>query len=313
MSASNVNDIVFPEDEFSMKWNLSTDGNLWIMKPGSVNEVGCIHTCQGLELDYVGVIIGPDLIVRDGKVQTVPSARAKTDKSLSGYKKLLQHAPDEANRKAALIIKNTYRTLMTRGQKGCYIYCTDAETAAYFKGLLPKQIASEVEEAARVVELYPGLHLPLVAKEEVNAVPIFDLKIAAGQFSESQNVGDCDWVKLPEFIKFSSDLFVAQVVGESMNKRIPNGSWCLFRKGVAGSRQGKIVLVQHQDIYDEDLGGQYTVKRYGSEKTVSEDDGWEHSKVTLKPETTASGYDDIVISENDEESLRVIAEFVAVL
>lgn len=313
MSASNVNDIVFTEDEFFMKWNLSTDGNLWIMKPGSVNEVGCIHTCQGLELDYVGVIIGPDLIVRDGKVQTVPSARAKTDKSLSGYKKLFKHAPDEANRKAALIIKNTYRTLMTRGQKGCYIYCTDPETAAYFKGLLPKQIASEVEEAARVVELYPGLHLPLAAKEEVNAVPIYDLKIAAGQFSESQNVGDCNWVKLPEYIKFSSDLFVAQVVGESMNKRIPNGSWCLFRKGIAGSRQGKIVLVQHQDIYDEDLGGQYTVKRYESEKTVSEDDGWEHSKVTLKPETTASGYDDIVISENDEESLRVIAEFVAVL
>ncbi len=312
-SAPNECDIVFPEDNFAMKWNLSTDGNLWIVKPESVNEIGCIHTCQGLELDYVGVIIGPDLIVRNGEIQTVPAARAKTDQSLKGYKQLLRHAPDEANRKAELIIKNTYRTLMTRGQKGCYIYCTDAETAAYFKGLLPKQIASEVEEAARVVELYPGLHLPLVAKEEVNAVPIFDLKIAAGQFSESQNVGDCDWVKLPEFIKFSSDLFVAQVVGESMNKRIPNGSWCLFREGVSGSRQGKIVLVQHHEIYDEDLGGQYTVKRYESEKTASEDSGWVHSKVTLKPETTAAGYDDIVISDNDEESLRVIAEFVAVL
>lgn len=312
-SANGVNDIVFPEDEFAMKWNLSTDGNLWIMKPESVNEVGCIHTCQGLELDYVGVIIGPDLIVRGGEVQTVPAARAKTDKSLSGYGKLFKQDPSEASRKAEIIIKNTYRTLMTRGQKGCYIYCTDPETNAYFKELLPKQIASEAKESSRVVELYLGLHLPLVAKEEVNAVPIFDLKIAAGQFSESQNVGDCDWVKLPEFIKFSNDLFVAQVVGESMNKRIPNGSWCLFRKGIAGSRQGRIVLVQHHDIYDEDFGGQYTVKRYESEKTVSEDDGWAHSKITLKPETTAAGYDDIIISENAENALMVHAEFVAVL
>jgi len=160
---------------------------------------------------------------------------------------------------------------------------------------------------------YPGLHLPLVAEGEVNAVPIFDLAVAAGHFSEYQRIGDYDWVQLPEFIRFSKDLFVAQVVGESMNKRIPNGSWCLFREGVSGSRQGKIVLVQHHEIYDEDLGGQYTVKRYESEKTASEDRGWVHSKVTLKPETTAAGYEDIVISENDEESLRVIAEFVAVL
>ncbi len=319
--ALDEHDIVFPEDNFAMKWNLSTDGNLWIMKPESVNEIGCIHTCQGLELDYIGVIIGPDLIVRNGELQTVPAGRAKTDQSLKGYKKLLKRAPDEANRKADLIIKNTYRTLMTRGQKGCYIYCADPETNAYFKELLPKQGAGEnpdvIAESTAVVERYPGLHLPLLAEEDVrpyvNAVPIYDFAIAAGSFSEHQSIGDCDWVELPEFIRSGDDLFVAQVVGESMNKRIPSGSWCLFRKGVSGSRQGKIVLAQHHEIFDEDLGGQYTVKRYESEKTGSADDGWIHSKIILKPETTAAGYDDIVISENDEDALSVIAEFVVVL
>ena len=77
-------DIVIPEHNFEMKWNLSSYGSLWIISPESVNEIGCIHTCQGLELDYIGVIIGDDLLVRNGKLMTKPENRAKTDKSLKG-------------------------------------------------------------------------------------------------------------------------------------------------------------------------------------------------------------------------------------
>lgn len=126
-------DIRIPEFNFGMRWNLASDGNLWILAPGSVNEVGCIHTCQGLEMDYVGVIIGPDLIVRDGKVITIPEKRAKTDSSLKGYKKNFKENPETARKKADTIIKNTYRTLMTRGMKGCYVYFTDKETEQYFR------------------------------------------------------------------------------------------------------------------------------------------------------------------------------------
>jgi len=125
-------DIQISEYDFSMKWNLDTDGSLWIQAPKSVTEVGCIHTCQGLEVDYIGVIIGNDLIVRNGKVITRPEERAKTDKSLSGFKKLLKSDPELARENADLIIKNTYRTLMTRGMKGCYIFCVDQETQKYF-------------------------------------------------------------------------------------------------------------------------------------------------------------------------------------
>ena len=129
-------DISFPNFDFGMQWNLDTDGSLWIQAPDSVSEVGCIHTCQGLEVDYVGVIIGDDLIVRNGEVITNPNARAKTDKSISGFKKLLKTNPDLANKKADGIIRNTYRTLMTRGMKGCYVFCTDPETQAYFQDRL---------------------------------------------------------------------------------------------------------------------------------------------------------------------------------
>jgi len=124
----SVDDIIFPEYSFSMKWNLSVDSTLWIMKPDSVNEIGCIHTCQGLELDYIGVIIGQDLIVRDNIVLVDPSKRSGMDSSIKGYKKLLKENPDLAKQKIRAIIKNTYRTLMTRGIKGCYIYSVDKET-----------------------------------------------------------------------------------------------------------------------------------------------------------------------------------------
>lgn len=128
-----ANDIIIPEHNFAMKWNLSVDGSLWIQMPNSVNEIGCIHTCQGLEVDYVGVIVGKDLIVRDGKVLVDPSKRSKQDQSIKGYKSMLLKEPEKAKEITRSIIKNTYRTLMTRGMKGCYVYFEDKETENWFK------------------------------------------------------------------------------------------------------------------------------------------------------------------------------------
>ena len=131
--------------EYRKRWNLDVDGSLWIIAPNSINEVGCIHTCQGLEVDYIGVIIGPDLIVRDGLVKTVPGARDRYDKTLRGYKVRLKADPKKAIAEADLIIKNTYRTLMTRGMKGCYIYCSDEETAGYFRSRLASEALAAVQ------------------------------------------------------------------------------------------------------------------------------------------------------------------------
>ena len=122
--------------DYAATWNLKKHGQEWLIHPESVTEVGCIHTCQGLELDYVGVIIGPDLIVRNGEVITDATKRASTDQSMKGIKKMLKENPEEAKKIADMIIKNTYRTLMTRGMKGCYIYCTDLETQEYFRNHL---------------------------------------------------------------------------------------------------------------------------------------------------------------------------------
>ncbi|MEZ0005646.1 DUF2075 family protein [Flavobacterium sp. 28YEA47A] len=125
-------DIVL-SDNFAMQWNLADDGMKWVIQSESVNEIGCIHTCQGLEVDYIGVIIGDDLIVRNGQVITDPSKRDSNDSTVRGYKTMIKNNPDYALDLLQNIIKNTYRTLMTRGMKGCYIYCTDKETNEYFK------------------------------------------------------------------------------------------------------------------------------------------------------------------------------------
>ncbi len=130
-------DIKFPEFGFAAEWNLDRANQAWIIHPDSVKEIGCIHTCQGLELDYVGVIVGPDLVFESGELITVPAARAKTDKSLHGYKKEMKVNPVLASEKADEIIRNTYRTLMSRGMKGCYVYFTDHATSEFFKQMLP--------------------------------------------------------------------------------------------------------------------------------------------------------------------------------
>jgi DUF2075 family protein len=114
--------------DFRAKWNLTEDGGTWIVKPDSVKEVGCIHTCQGLEVDYIGVIIGPDLIYRNEKIVTDLNKRSKGDVTVKGgLKRLIKENEEEGLVIADRIIKNTYRTLMTRGMKGCYVFCVDWE------------------------------------------------------------------------------------------------------------------------------------------------------------------------------------------
>lgn len=116
-------DIVFNEFDFKMKWNLSNE--IFAISDSSITEVGCIHTSQGLEFDYVGVIIGEDLTFKDGHIVTDPLKRASTDQSLKGIKTMIKTDPEKAYKISDEIIKNTYRTLMTRGMKGCYVYCVD--------------------------------------------------------------------------------------------------------------------------------------------------------------------------------------------
>jgi DUF2075 family protein len=319
-------DIGMPAFGYQRRWNLDKDGSLWIVTPGSVEQVGCIHTCQGLELDYVGVIIGPDLAYRDGRIVTDATKRASSDQSVKGLKTMLREDRKHAHALADAIVKNTYRTLMTRGMKGCYVYCTDAPLAEYLRSRLRAAHgvtdADDAEVAPSVTARSESNVIPLrrVTKEErdagMAAAPVVDLRFAAGTFSETQALEDGadDWVAIPDWVRPQPGLFVAQVVGESMNRRIPNGAWCLFRTNPAGSRQGKVVVVQHRSIEDPETGGRYTVKIYASEKVPSEDGGWRHERITLRPDSDRSGFEPIEIDVHEgEDNFVVVAELLTVL
>ena len=269
------------------------------------------------------------LVVRDGRVITHPDKRASSDNSIKGWKKLAKIDDELAREKADAIIKNTYRTLMTRGMRGCFVYFTDRETADYFRSRLTgvRVESAPAKTTALPVAASHAQHLPDAANEPTltpltreqarhteRTVPVVSLKIAAGAFSGTQSLADEaeHWVQLPEGFASAPGLFVARVIGESMNKRIPNGAWCLFRANPVGSRQGKIVLVQHRDVTDPETGGSYTVKRYQSEKQ-GDGDGWQHERITLMPISSNSQYLPLVLVPKDEGAVRVVAEWVAVV
>ncbi len=141
-------------------------------------------------------------------------------------------------------------------------------------------------------------------------VPLLTLNAAAGAFGPSQDVEPKDWVVPNTTRRLGPGIFVAQVVGRSMEPLIPDGSWCLFRSPVEGTRQGKVVLVQHRDIADPETGGTYTVKRYRSRKTADAD-GWRHVEIRLEPETPE--FAPIVLHEREAGEVHVVAEFLQVL
>ena len=153
---------------------------------------------------------------------------------------------------------------------------------------------------------------PTPENKYVTCVPLVPLEAAAGAFSDPQYVEDngWEWVSTDTRRRLRPGMFVARVVGHSMEPTIPNGAYCLFTAPVAGTRHGKTVLVQLRDALDPDTGERYTVKRYESEK-VRDDDSWRHSTVTLKP--LNPNYSPIVLYDVEEQQIQVVAEFVEVL
>ncbi len=144
-------------------------------------------------------------------------------------------------------------------------------------------------------------------------VPLVPLKAAAGAFGAPQNVQDSewDWVETDTHRRLRPGMFVAQVVGRSMEPTVPDGSYCLFASPVTGTRQGRTVLVQLRDSADPETGERYTVKRYESEKVASDDGTWRHVKITLRPNNP--DYQPIELTCEDEGTVQVIAEMLEVL
>jgi len=146
----------------------------------------------------------------------------------------------------------------------------------------------------------------------VTHLPRIPLRAAATRFGEDLETGQDfdDWVPAPPGLRLSRDMFVAQVVGRSMEPLIPDGSWCVFRCGVVGSRQGKRLLIQR--LGATGTSAEFTVKRYSSQKQVDEYGEWRHMRIRLEPLNPS--FEPMEFSPEDEaQEFRVIGEFVRVL
>lgn len=295
-------DIEIPQFFFRKQWNFNSN-EPWLIGEHSIDQIGCIHTCQGLELDYVGVIIGPDMVYKNNRVVTDGFKRSPNDQSLKGFKSMMAHNPKEALQAADTIIKNTYRTLMTRGMKGCYVYCCDPSLAEHFKELMAEKPAE-----AEIIRIEPVVNDDV---KFIDFLPVYSIKAACGYFGEGDDVSELGWIQVEGVGKLNRNMFVVQASGHSMEPRINDGDFCVFRANPAGSRQGKIVLVQHHNYYDSDYAGAYSIKEYRSSKSYDQFGNWQHEKIELLP--LNKDYNPIVIDELESEDFRVIGEFIGLI
>lgn len=150
-------------------------------------------------------------------------------------------------------------------------------------------------------------HVASNVREFVTHLPRYSLAVAAGPFLENAEVEAQGWEEAPSHLRLSRDMFVARIQGRSMEPLIPDGALCVFRRGVTGSRQGRLVLV-------EALGGgandRYTVKRYRSEKAQKPGGEWSHERIRLEPLNPEFEAWDL---NPEEDRYRILAEFVQVL
>lgn len=309
--------------DFSRPWNARPNmsslpkgvpkADYWAHDPGGIGQVGCIYTAQGFEFDYVGVIWGRDLRYQ-------PGAGWVGDRSISHDTPVRQSGDRFLD-----LVKNTYRVLLSRGMKGCYIHFLDAETEKFVRSRIEHLGGSPkaaVENNIAKRPLYPPpmdarpfepVRLRAVRPWE-NAVPLLDLKIAAGDFGDAQWLEQeaVEWVALPDHIRVAPGHFVARVHGESMNRRVPNGAWVLFSTDMRGSKQGRMVLARRHELGDPEDSGRYTLKTYDARKIETED-GPHYQAVRLKPDSSDTRYRDIPINLDDEDGPVIAAWVVAVL
>jgi SOS-response transcriptional repressor LexA len=257
-----------------------------VNSPNAFEQVGCIHTVQGYDLNYAGVIFGRE-INYNPKTEEI---EIDSSKYYDTYGRIGVDAAALKN-----YIVNIYKTLMYRGIKGTYVYACNKELNEYLK----LHIESFKNEMPFRILKFEDV------KPYVNSIPLLDIYAAAGAFSELQHHQELTWVEPPFEISANKKYFICKVLGESMNLKIPSGSYCLFRTDEGGSRNGKIVLVQSSHVHDSEFGAGYTVKEYHSKKDLNEF-GWKHEEIVLKPRSQSADYKEIKLKMDELTDFKVL-------
>jgi uncharacterized protein len=289
-------------DGLKFQWN-HTAGD-WINSNNSFEQIGCIHTTQGYDLNYTAIIFGLEIDYDPIKNSIIIDKNKYYDKN---GKRGLENIEDLKE-----YIVNIYKTILYRGIKGAFIYACNKNMKEYLKNAINKGFKN-LELTENKVN-YPRIIPFESVKPFVNAIPLYDYKIAATNFTDPQFYDEFSWAELPMQVSPREGYFIAQVIGESMNKKIPNGSFCLFEEynNIAGSRNGEIVLVQCTNIQDGNYGSGFTIKEYSSVKVVTEET-YLHKSIILKPLSDDDSFEDIELFEDELIDFKVIGIFKKIL
>lgn len=298
ISQNNPEEFDIEIENIKLKWNSTAID--YINSDIKAQEVGCIHTTQGYDLNYAAIIFGPEIIYnpQSNEIEIIKA----------NYKDRNGTATIRDSEILKSYVVNIYKTIMLRGILGCYVYVCDVNLRNYFK----QHIYSYTENKTQLVETVKSKEIKLVPFE--NSVPLYTLKVAAGEFYLNETLPDQEFILVPDNVKISKDHFACKIIGNSMNKIVQDGQIALFKKYHGGSRNGLMVIAQYYNHQDVDYRSCYTFKEYYSQKAITEE-GWHHEKIILKSKSHDKSFQDIVIRPEDinEKMFNVIGIFDRVL
>jgi hypothetical protein len=293
---SLVNDVKIGNLE--MPWEKKDQFWRWATDDSGMEQVGTVYTAQGFEFDYIGVFFGNDLVYDIKKRKWVGKPENSYDSvTKRDASRFTEH------------LKNVYRVLMSRAHKGCYVYFMDKDAEQYFKSHIKELGSKKILDESSIDKILEDIEENAKFKTHLPLVP---LEAVATAFTKEDYFDSTEgWIEADIARKLSDDMFIAKIVGKSMEPKIKDGSYCVFRFDPGGTREGKIVLANCTSIADPESKGQYTIKKYHSEKEYFEDGSWKHKKIVLSP--LNKKFEDIILEDKTEGDFRIVAEFICVI
>ena len=276
-----------------LTWNRTTKD--WINADSSEQEVGCIHTTQGYDLNYAGVIFGRELSFDKKARQIFVKPEFYFDRN--GQQNI--DSPEQLKK----YILNIYKTIMLRGIRGTFVYACDPDLRDYLADHIPMadpqtDVALDVEREA----LQPY----------VNSVPLYDLATMKVGDLDQEATNHPNWIPVSDGPPIDDRHFACKIIDDSMSRVIPKGAICLFRKHTEGNQDGKIVLIEHRNDDSDEGRSDFMIRELECMSLVQDGDA-PSQHVRFLPRSSDPSFEPLVLSNRGIDHFRVLGLFIKVL
>jgi len=258
--------------------------------------VGCIHTTQGYDLNYAGIIFGHEIsydktrneiVILKDKYRDINGRQTESPEQLKQY------------------IINIYKTMMLRGIKGTYLYACDPDLREYLSKFVPQFHSKDL---SGIVKLLSANEV----KPFVDAIPVYYIDSTLDDIDGALDSETMPWVKTSNNYPLTKEHFALKVTDDSMDKILPKGSYAVFRKRSEGIKDGSIVLIKQIETLSSGLMPGYSIKSF-KRKQYRDGKGWDYDVITLKPFSSNDDHKDIILNEKNQSSFKIIGVFERLL